>query len=283
MRADRPKGLEDLRGLLREAPQAPLLLAGGTDLVPWLRRRPAEDPHLVDISRLEELRGLRSEGSVLEIGAATTFGELEASALVRRDARVLAEASSQVGSPQVRNRGTLGGNVAHASVAADGIPALCCLDARGVVEDPEGRREELPVEHLVLGAGETRVGPRRYLRCFRIPLTERPYGDFAKVGSRTTVTISKLSLALSGGLEDRGLRSPRLFVGAVAPTPVRVPEAEAVLAEGGGTDAAKKAFLDALTARIDELIPERPSRPYKRMAVRGLWEDLWTRLREALR
>ena len=116
------------------------------------------------------------------------------------------------------------------------------------------------MEHLVLGAGETRVGPRRYLRCFRIPLTERPYGDFAKVGSRTTVTISKLSLALSGGLEDRGLRSPRLFVGAVAPTPVRVPEAEAVLAESRSALAGRhyKAYAEqaALLAILGEDLAE---------------------------
>ncbi|WP_300526551.1 FAD binding domain-containing protein [Aminiphilus sp.] len=280
MRADRPRTLEELRRILRGGGEELRLLAGGTDLVPSLRTHPERDLHLVDLSSLEELRVLRIEGDRLEIGSAVTFDELERSFLVRTHVRALAAAASQVGSPQIRNRGTLGGNVANASPAADGIPALCALGAAVVIEDGEGAEEILSVEEALPLLSERSVGVRRYLRSFRIPLRRSFWSDFAKVGSRRSVTISKLNLALAGCVEEGRLRDPRLFVGAVAPRPVRALEAEALLASPDRSAEARTAFLDALTALVERTIPARASLPYKRRAIRGLGDELWTRLEE---
>lgn len=282
MRADRPANLEELREILAVADESTRLIAGGTDLTLHFRSHPEEDLHLVDISHLRELRDIRIDGQVLEIGASVTFDELEKSPLVREHARCLALASSRVGSPQIRNRGTLGGNVANASAAADGIPALCALGAEAIIEDPRAEREALPVEDVILGMNKTILGPHRFIRSFRIPLTENPYSDFSKVGSRKAVTISKLNLALSGNIEDGTLKRPCLFVGAVSPTPTRARQAEAFLETHDGTNASREAFLDALSGFIEKTIPARASMPYKRQAIRGLGDDLWMRLGEVL-
>jgi carbon-monoxide dehydrogenase medium subunit len=282
MRADRPKNLEELRAILANATAATRLIAGGTDLTLHIRSHPEEDMHLLDISHLEELRTIRLEGDILEIGAAVTFDELERSHLVRTWARCLAIASSLVGSPQIRNRGTIGGNVANASAAADGVPALCALEAEALIEDAHGKQESLPVEKIILGTGKTSVGTNRFIRSFRIPRKETFWSDFSKVGSRKAVTISKLNLALAGHLEEGALKRPRLFVGAVSSTPLRATEAEEILSKNDRSGRSKEDFLDALTAFVEATIPTRTSMPYKRWAIRGLGDDLWTRLEEVL-
>lgn len=283
MRADRPENMEELRDILRTATIETRLIAGGTDLTLHVRSHPEEDLHLVDVSHLEELRQIRVDGDRLEIGASVTFDELEKSPLVRGNAQCLALAAARVGSPQIRNRGTIGGNVANASAAADGIPALCCLGAEAVIEDARGVQETLPLKEVILGMGKTVVGPNRLIRSFRVPMANHPHSDFAKVGSRKAVTISKLNLALAGHLEEKRLMNPILFVGAVSPTPTRAPEAEGILASGDRSQTAKEAFLETLSAMIVATIPTRTSMPYKRQAIRGLGDDLWTRLEEVLR
>jgi carbon-monoxide dehydrogenase medium subunit len=283
MRADRPKDLGQLGELLAGADGTMRLIAGGTDLTLYVRSHPEEKLHLVDISHLEELHGIGISGDFLEIGAVETFDELEKSTLVREQARSLALASSQVGSPQIRNRGTLGGNVANASAAADCIPALCSLGAKAVIEDADGKQETLPVERIILGMGKTVIGPERFIRSFRIPMKDRLYSDFAKVGSRKAVTISKLNLALAGRIDSGKLLEPCIFVGSVSSRPTRAREAEEALAGSDGSISSKEAFLDALTDLIERTIPTRASMPYKRRAVRGLGDDIWTRLEEVLR
>jgi CO/xanthine dehydrogenase FAD-binding subunit len=243
MRADRPADLKEFRRILASADEKTRLISGGTDLTIHIRSHPEEDLHLVDISHLEEMRFIRVDGDTLEIGASVTFTELEHSDLILEHAKCLALASSRVGSPQIRNRGTLGGNVANASAAADGVPALCALEAAAIVENSDGQCEALPVEKVVLGMNRTLLKPDSYIRSFRIPLKGRSYSDFSKVGSRRAVTISKLSLALAGRLEAGSIISPRIFVGAVSPTPVRAAGAEAILRTDERTPAAREAFL----------------------------------------
>ena len=133
MRVDVPASLEELKDCVARAPEGFRLLAGGTDLVVHLRAHPEETPHLVDLWGIPELWEVRREespeGPFLRIGAAATFADLERHPLVRRHAAALARAAASVGSTQIRNRATLGGNVAHPSPAADSLPALACLVA----------------------------------------------------------------------------------------------------------------------------------------------------------
>ena len=264
MRASRPRDLEALRGLLASEDRG-RLVAGGTDLVVHLHGHPQESFSLIDISSLEELRRIEAVGDEIVVGAAVTFFELETSPLLRRRAGALAMAAAVMGSTQIRNRATLGGNVANASAAADGTSALCALDALAVVEDGSGRQERIPVGDLIAAPGKTVIGPGRFLRSFIIPPQEGP-SAFFKVGSRRAVSISKLNIALGR----------RLVLGALAPSPLAAPEAQALLMGDS-----KEAFLDGLTSAVEKAIPTRASLAYKRTAVRGLGDDLWNFLKEA--
>ncbi len=265
MRGARPTDLGTLRALLASDDGKGRLVAGGTDLVVHLHRHPEEEPHLIDISSLEELRQIEEVGDALSVGAAVTFSEIGDSPLIRERAGALAMAAAVMGSTQIRNRATLGGNVANASAAADGTSALCALDALAVVEDSRGNKERIPVRTLISAPGKTLIGPGRFLRSFLIPPPGGP-SAFFKTGSRRTVTISKLNIALGR----------RLVLGALAPAPLDVPEAKALL-----RGRSEEAFLDGLTAAVERAIPTRSSLAYKRSAVRGLGDDLWRFLLEA--
>lgn len=265
MRGARPADLGALRTLLTCDDGKGRLVAGGTDLVIHLHRHPEEDPYLIDISSLEELRQIEEVGDALSIGAAVTFSAIEDSPLIRERACALAMAAAVMGSTQIRNRATLGGNVANASAAADGTSALCALDALAVVEDSRGNQERIAVRSLITAPGKTVIGPGRFLRSFLIPPQEGP-SAFFKTGSRRTVAISKLNIALGR----------RLILGALAPAPLDVPEAKALL-----RGRSEETFLDGLTAAVERAIPTRTSLAYKRCAVRGLGDDLWNFLSEA--
>ena len=276
MRVDVPASLEELKDCVARAPEGFRLLAGGTDLVVHLRAHPEETPHLVDLWGIPELREVRREespeGPFLRIGAAATFADLERHPLVRRHAAALARAAASVGSTQIRNRATLGGNVAHASPAADSLPALACLEARALLVTPEGE-EVRPLGSLISGPGESALRPREFLSAFLIPLGEG-WSSFHKLGSRRAVSISRVNLALWTHGE-----AARLFLGALGALPVPCPEGERALALRGVER--RLALEEALTGTVDRTIPGRSSLAYKRDAVRGLGADLCDALEEA--
>ncbi|PIE53897.1 MAG: hypothetical protein CSA35_08795 [Dethiosulfovibrio peptidovorans] len=282
MQAESPTSIEQLTKILSNADDDTRLIAGGTDLVLYLRQHPALNFYLVNLMGIPELSIMKEEGDVLSIGATTLHAQLELSEIVYHHARALSLAAASVGSPQIRNRGTIGGNLAHASGAADTVPALSCLEARVVIEDVRGNTSLHPVCECIAGRNKTILRPDQYIRSFQVPLRPHGYSDFAKVGSRRAVTISKINLALS--IDDpRNISSPvRLYVGAIAPSPTRSPEGEkeiSALLRGSGN---KRDFLDALSETVERTIPTRSSMKYKRTAIRGLGDDIWIRLEEVL-
>src|SRR5678816_1548362 len=135
----RARSLADVHRLLAANPGAKLL-AGGHSLIPLMKLRLAAPPAVVDIGRIAELRGISRSGDTIRIGALTTHAEIAASADVQKAAAALAEAAAVVGDPAVRNRGTIGGNIAHADPASDLPTVLVALDARIVIVGPSGER-----------------------------------------------------------------------------------------------------------------------------------------------
>ena len=146
--------LDDALAYLAEYGEEARVLAGGTDLLVWRREDKVKENHFLDISGLDELRYLRASAAGLEIGALTTHSQVVSSPLVQERAPLLAEACRTVGSVQIRNRGTLGGNLVTASPAGDTIPALFCLGARVLLASVRGSRQ-VPVEEFFLGPGRT--------------------------------------------------------------------------------------------------------------------------------
>ena len=231
----RPTTLSGAFDALDELPDAHLL-AGGTDLmveVNFGHRRP---PSVVALRRVEELHGYEVLDDEVVLGSGVTWAEVEhdlAGVLPG-----LAAAARTVGSPQMRNAGTVGGNVGTASPAGDGLPVLGALDATVVLARRDGERR-LPLAEVITGVKQTVIEPGEVIRQIRVPRLDGPQ-QFLKVGTRNAMVIS---IVVCGLAVDRAGRSVRLGLGSVAPRPLRATAAEAFIA--GAID------WDRLTAPAD--------------------------------
>jgi carbon-monoxide dehydrogenase medium subunit len=245
----RATSLRDAQKLLQQNPGAKLL-AGGHSLVPLLKLRLAAPSAVVDIGRIAELRGIAQEGNAIRIGALTTHAELAASADLRKSAAALAEAAAIVGDPAVRNRGTIGGNVAHADPASDLPAVLVALDASFIALGPNGERT-IAADDFFTGIMTTALNEHEILVGVRVPAAgagegsayvkfSHPASRYAVIGVAARVTVqngscSNARVAL-GGLLPHARRAPsveRALVGTRADTQTIAAAAAAVTADLG--------------------------------------------------
>lgn len=248
-----------------------LLIAGGTDIL--VRPRPFADKKiLVDISQVAELKRVAVDaGGVLSVGAGMTHQEIADHPLIRRRARILQLACGCVGSIQIRNRGTLGGNLGNASPAGDSIPALACLDARVVVAG-RNRRRDLEVSSFFLGPGQTALQVDEVIESVQIPGRRgRSVAFFKKVGQRRGMCCSKASVALLARRHTPGsLSDVRVALGAVAPAVFRVAEAERILEGRKLTLAVIREAAEACSLAARPIDDIRSSADYRRQVVGAL-------------
>jgi CO/xanthine dehydrogenase FAD-binding subunit len=224
-------------------------IAGGTDLMVELNFDRLRPPLLMDVSRLPELREWRREDGNLFLGSGVTYSRI-VSALPAF--RPLVEASRTVGSPQIRNRGTVGGNLGTASPAGDALPVLAAYDAEVVLVRAGGRTRSLPWNRFMVGPKKTVIEPAELILGARWRITRGP-GSFSKVGTRNAMVIAVASLCL---VIDEDRRTVRVALGSVGPTILRAPEAEVFAA---------RALADAGTW-------EDPAVPLARHIVEGFGE-----------
>lgn len=268
-----PETLDEALEILRAGAVSPF--AGGTDLMPQSRAgRVKLAPVLMNLRRIEGLEGIAEDGGIVRIGALTTMTRLMDSALVRERLNILWQACNHFASDQLRNAGTLGGNVCNASPAGDTLVPLLVLDARvELAHKPNGRIEtrKLPLAEFLRGPGRTARTPQELLTAIEIALpAEGFYGAFFKLGTRPALDISAISIGL-GALRDGGrLQAVRIAFGAVAPTAIRAARAEAAL-EGRPLDrVAIDAAVDAADAEIHPISDVRASDWYRREMVHNM-------------
>jgi CO/xanthine dehydrogenase FAD-binding subunit len=242
--------LEEALEVKARRPEA-LPIAGGTDVMVELnfdRHRPEA---ILDISRVPELNEWRREDGALFLGAGVTY---------TRIMRELPEftpwvqASRTVGSPQIRNRGTVGGNLGTASPAGDALPVLAAYDAEIVLGKADGRTRSVPWNEFMVGPKKNTLHPDALILGTRWKLVRGP-GSFSKIGTRNAMVISMAGLCL---VMDEGGRNVRVALGSVAPTIVRAPEAEALaaraLAEAGAWDDPRATVPDQAVEEFGELV-----------------------------
>ncbi len=225
-----PETLPEALGALQAHAPDVAPVAGGTNLIADMRCRRHSPAVVVDVARLESLRGIREEDGVLVLGAGTTLTEVLRSPLVAEHAPVLTQAAALFANPLIRNRATVGGNLADASPAADTAPPLLVLDAEVELQSAEGTRR-IPLETFFVHVRRTVRRPDELLTALHFPVPGARSGmAFHKVGLRKADAISVLSVAVRVDLDGEGrCEAARIALGAVAPRPLRVPEAEALL------------------------------------------------------
>lgn len=271
-----PSTLGEAYLLLSSALHEPI--AGGTDLMVRITGELAPPPERVlDIWRLDELRGIRLEEGDLTLGALTTYTEIRRSDLCAEQLPALVEAAATIGAAQIQNRGTIGGNAINASPAGDTLPILLATDAVLVLGSSRGERSVAAIDFWT-GYRRTARMPDELLLRIRIPLPPARELRFRKIGTRRAQAISKVVMALSWR-EDGGVwRDVRLALGSVAERPIRVRETESVL-EGA---APRRETADHAAATVaNEITPiddVRSTADYRRVVTARVLHRL---LREA--
>jgi CO/xanthine dehydrogenase FAD-binding subunit len=199
----RAHSLDEALALLNEPGLRCRILAGGTDLVNQFRKGEVVCDRLVDVAHVPELRAIEA-AQAIRVGAAVTHAEIAESALLQERASLLVQACRQIGSPQIRNIATIGGNVVNAAACADTLPVLVCLEAQAVVVSP-GSVERVPVADLVSGVYQTGLPPGGLVQAFEFEAP--PPGSrssFQRIGRRQAMAIARLSVAALGGLDAEG-------------------------------------------------------------------------------
>jgi len=219
--------LDDAVGLLQQHPGAKLL-AGGHSLIPLLKLRLATPTVLIDIGGVAGLSGVTRERGTIKIGALTTHAALAASPVLREHAPALAEAAGLVGDPAVRNRGTIGGNIAHADPASDLPTVLTALGAQIVITGPSGRRT-VAADGFFKGVMTTDLGDQDIVTGVDVPAQSQgqtsAYVKFAHPASRYAVIGVAASLGMAGG----SCTSASVALGGLVPKPVRSGRVERAL------------------------------------------------------
>ena len=276
-----PTGVDELVAALAQATPQSRLLAGGTDLVRALRTPGSELDLLVDLTGIAELAVVRLEGEMLRVGALCTFTQLQWDPLVREHALCLSLAAGQVGSAQIRNAGTIGGNVANASPCADGTTALTALGAEVTTVDGAGAARTRPIAEVLLGPNRTNLAHDEAITEFSFPaLGPEHRSAFAKIGSRTAVSVARLSAALAVRFDASSgtIADAQIALGAVGAVAFRPRGLERSLQGRPADEETARLFAEGCVAAVQGSIPGRYSLPYKQHAAVGLAYDAWNML-----
>jgi aerobic carbon-monoxide dehydrogenase medium subunit len=236
----RPTTVADALRLLAENADEAKVIAGGHSLLPMMKLRLAQPAVLVDIAGIDELKGIMASGDRIVIGAASTHAAVARSALLAEQVPLLAHAASQVGDPQVRHRGTIGGSLAHSDPAADLPVAAVAADATLVIAGPGGRRE-VRVDDFFRGPFETAVEPDELLVAVSVPAAPGTVWGYEKFSQRAN-DWAMVSVAVSG---------PRVVLGGVAGVPWRATAVEEALRSGTPVDRAAALAADGLSPAGD--------------------------------
>jgi xanthine dehydrogenase small subunit len=268
-----PQTLGDAYALMASARHAPI--AGGTDLMVQITGELGAPPERVlDLWRLDELRGIDLVDGVLRLGALTTYTEIRRSEDCRRHVPVLVGAAATIGAAQIQNRGTLGGNIANASPAGDTLPVLLALDARIIAGSARGERA-INAGAFWVGYRKTALDPDELVVRVEIPLIEGRRARFRKVGTRRAQAISKVVMALvwrevgratelTEGTALPAWSGVRLALGSVAERPIRASRTEGVLDGAQPTEATADLAAETLAAEIHPIDDVRSTADYRR-------------------
>jgi carbon-monoxide dehydrogenase medium subunit len=229
-----PRSLEEAIDLLSQEKEATKILAGGTDLMNGIRQRMVSPASLLSLRKISSLRyqTYDRDHRELRVGPMIALTEIATSPLILQHAPILAEAAERVGSVQIRNRGTIGGNICNASPAADTIPALLVLQSKVNVTGPGGSRV-IPLEQLFLGPGKTALREDEILTEIQIPLPpEGSKGIYIKQGIRKAMDIAIVGVGVLIDFTSSKreiCRDIRIALGSASPTPLRAFGAEQIM------------------------------------------------------
>jgi CO/xanthine dehydrogenase FAD-binding subunit len=244
--------------------------AGGTDLMVLLEAGKLPHRKFVNIWKLQELRGIEETQDHITLGALTTYSEIRRHEILTREFPLLCRAAAETGSVATQNRGTLGGNIANASPAADSPPALLVYDADLELVSANGSRW-VPYHAFWFGYKQTDLRPDELIRRIRLPRNKIHWKQYyRKVGTRRAQAISKVCFAAAAHIDAGRIVDVRIALGSVAPTVLRAAETEKMLRGEKPTPAILRTAQDVLAREIAPIDDMRSTARYRRTIAQNL-------------
>ncbi len=267
MRYAAPTTIDEARALLAGDAGA-IVFAGATDVVPQMRGGRPEPSMLIDLKKIDRLMSVSLDGDTWHVGAAAPSSALTANAAFAAEFPGLTEAAGLIGSDQIQNRSSLGGNLCNASPAADSVPALVVNDAIAVIAGSDGERR-VPVADVVTGPGQTSLAHDEIVVCFELARPAARTSDaYLRLIPRTEMDIAVVGAGVRITLDgDGAVSAATVALGAVAPTVVRVPAAEAALVGSRLDDDALAAAADAASDACNPIDDKRGTISYRRQVA----------------
>ena len=281
-----PGSLEEALSFIQEGKDSVYLIAGGTDIMLELHSKTIEPEVMVNLKNVKELSYIKEEGDFVRIGANTTFTQIEKNEIILKNAKALAQASAKVGSTQIRNLGTIGGNVVTGSACGDSVSALVAMEAMLVIKSAAGTRE-VKLEEFYYPNPEPRYDGC-YINLAGIAkdeiLTEiyfrksnaQEYSAFRKLGKRKALAKSILTVSMRIDFaKDNTVKQAKIALGAVGRHPYSVTTAEDIITGKTLSDEVLESCLDEISDVVFNKIRDRASCPFKKESVKGLAREVF--------
>lgn len=264
--------LQDVHEGLEKHQGNVVMIAGGTDLCVKLREGHVSETVMLDISDVAELREIGEREDGFWIGAALSFSEVLANETVKTNYAGLWKACASVGAPQIRNKGTIGGNLANGSPAADSAPPLLALNAMLKISSKAGERR-VALSDFYQGKGKTVLAANEVIEGMLLPkLPAGSYLGFEKLGLRNALAISRLSVSVYFVLDElQVIREVRIASGSLGLTPTREPLMEAFLGGKPFNEPTISLASDAFSNIVAERLAGRSTCPFKKEAIKGIF------------
>jgi carbon-monoxide dehydrogenase medium subunit len=266
-----PKTVQEAVGLLVKYKRAAKLLAGGTDLMLGMKEGFVKPRYLINLKTIKGLDKIAySKKGEISIGSLTTWTAILSSGAILEHYPILREAASLIGGYQIRNRGTIGGNICHASPSADSAPALMVYGAQCVVSGPR-RERVIPIEEIFSGVQKTSLKPEEILTGFRIPPPDpQSKGCYLKFSPRKAMDLPIVGVGALVRASNGTFEEVKIALGAVAPTPIRARKAERFLVGKPVSDPSIRQAAEEAVNESKPITDLRASREYRLGLVREL-------------
>lgn len=269
----RPKSLEELTSILSTADDKTRILAGGTDLNIKLRDGKVYDCTLVDITGIGDFHVIKEDEETIFIGACTTMTELETSPVVKKYFKGLSIAGSKMGSTQIRNIATVGGNAINAAHCSDTLPCLFAYGARAKILDHTGNQRDVDMAELIVSGEKTSLNSNEVILGFTLN-KNCGQSSFVKLASRKAVSISKLNICLVTHSNEEYFNNPTVYLGSMGEVPSKGVLIEEYLSGKKLSEINSDELSEVAESQVEALIPARASRFYKKEALKGVLIDL---------
>ncbi len=270
-----PQTLKELSKALKTKKENCFIAAGGTDLAVKINKNRIFDYSIIDITKIQELEKIEMINNSIIIGACTTMQSIENSEILKVYAPALVKAASKVGSTQIRNRATIGGNIANASQSADTLTVLMTYNAEVEIINSQGKIVTNKVNDIVKGLEKNLLNQDEVITKIKFKVEDNELSSFSKVGARKAVTISKINCCIKIKINKSNLiEKAEVYFGAIGPKPIKSEIVENVLVGKKFSKEVLSVLLDKSSLQVNEAIPTRASRYYKRIAVKGLVDSI---------